>query len=439
MKADKTFFLENYGFMPYNFKMVLWKKASFFALASFLFFSFVSCTTTKASGENAESVSSESPVNSGNASLQDSSAEPLAKDLTMIFAGDVMAHSENYKGGHFSEIWEDVSEFIKLSDYAFANIEAPVSDEKDWMSYPQFNMHTEYVEEAIKAGFNVFSLSNNHTNDQGLEGIRSTKKYFENLEKSTENLENGKKIHASGLKEKSEKLNYRIFEKNGWKILFCAVTELLNGPAFSNYINYFPSVEASRAFLTKEMKRLKEENGCNFSILSVHTDDTEYKKPVTESHRTFFRSLISDGKVNIVWANHPHLAKPFEFFENGFIMYANGNTISGQRRSLHYDSPDDERSWTGDGMMIKIKVSLSPEKNDLSPMKADSIQEQKALLPEITLEDTLFITTYIDPSFRFVIRKLDENFIKSFRLLNYKKSADFFSARLKLLKEQIWQ
>ena len=93
-------------------------------------------------------------------------------------------------------------------------------------------MHSEYVEAAIKAGFNVFSLANNHTNDKSLDGIRQTKKYFDGRSG----------IWACGLKEKpSDSISYQIIEKNGWKILFVAFTEILNSQDSAGYIDYIPS------------------------------------------------------------------------------------------------------------------------------------------------------------------------------------------------------
>ena len=77
-----------------------------------------------------------------------------------------MAHSVNYNISTYSKIYKDVEYFIKDSDLAFANIEAPIDTSRPASSYPNFNMTQKYVQAAVDAGFYVFSLCNNHTNDQ---------------------------------------------------------------------------------------------------------------------------------------------------------------------------------------------------------------------------------------------------------------------------------
>ena len=102
-----------------------------------------------------------------------------------------MAHKPNFNMRGYNKIWESISGTVQSADLAFANIEAPVSKDLPYSSFPNFNMHPEYPEAAVSAGFNVFSLVNNHTNDQGLEGMRATAKWAETVHTQTQNAENG--------------------------------------------------------------------------------------------------------------------------------------------------------------------------------------------------------------------------------------------------------
>ena len=52
--------------------------------------------------------------------------------ITLVFAGDIMAHKINYTAGNFDEIWRDIKPIVKNSDLAFANLEAPVNDRMEW-------------------------------------------------------------------------------------------------------------------------------------------------------------------------------------------------------------------------------------------------------------------------------------------------------------------
>ena len=103
---------------------------------------------------------------------------PKKKPLNLSFAGDIMAHNVNFRMKNYALIYEDIAPLLKENDVCFANLETPVCETREYQSYPCFNVHAEYVQAAIDAGFNVFSLANNHTNDQGKEGIEGSAAFF---------------------------------------------------------------------------------------------------------------------------------------------------------------------------------------------------------------------------------------------------------------------
>ena len=84
-----------------------------------------------------------------------------------------MAHPALWRHGEFHRIYQDISDEIRESDLSFVNLETPVFDQRPYSGYPGFNVHREYAEAAIEAGFNVFSLTNNHTNAQAATPARS--------------------------------------------------------------------------------------------------------------------------------------------------------------------------------------------------------------------------------------------------------------------------
>ena len=123
--------------------------------------------------------------------------------ITLLFAGDIMAHSVNYYITTYEKIWRDVREVITDADLAFANIEAPLDRTKAASSYPNFNMTQKYVQAAVDAGFDVFSLCNNHTNDQYKNGILETIKTTQAITQYTKESY-GNDIYFSGTKETSD-------------------------------------------------------------------------------------------------------------------------------------------------------------------------------------------------------------------------------------------
>ncbi len=321
--------------------------------------------------------------------------------ISLLFAGDIMAHSVNYAISDFPKIWRDVKYLIEPCDLAFANIEAPIDDTKKPHTYPNFNMSQAYVEAAVDAGFDVFSLCNNHTNDQGLNSMKETQKTADRLVQRSK--ERGEDIYFSGLKEdKAAELTYNLIEKKGWKILFLPVTEILNQPANSDYINYIQNTEAAHKEFEKKVKELREKNPCDLFVVSIHAYEVEYSRTIPDSRDEFYMELLKAG-ADIVWSNHAHIIKDRKYVfyhqtnSQKVIMFANGNTISGQRTEpqLTSTNPIGERDNTGDGLMVKLTFKKQEDGNP----------------PCLINSENLFITTYINTAFEYVVKPLNQDFI----------------------------
>lgn len=335
---------------------------------------------------------------------------PTTSDtITLLFGGDIMAHTVNYQVSEYAKIWRDVKDEILPADLAFGNIEAPIDTTRPASSWPNFNMTKKYVEAAVDAGFDVFSLCNNHTNDQGLNGIKETMKTTQAItERSEQRNEN---IYFSGLKNGADaQFSYNLIEKNGWKILFIPITELLNRPDHSDYINFVRPKEKERQAFIEHCKKLREQNPCDVFVVSVHTAEPEYTRKITESQDKYYKDLLAAG-VDVVWANHAHIIKDRKIFINSqtqagkIIMYANGNVISGQRTApeLTSKNPTGERDNTGDGLLYQVTL----KKNDLpQPDKSGILSTVQILSCK-----PLFITTYINTANEFVLKKLDQSFV----------------------------
>lgn len=356
--------------------------------------------------------------------------EPNKTELSLIFAGDIMAHRPNFSMKDYSKIWKDVKDIIKDSDYAFANIESPVDNTLPFSTFPNFNMQEQYPQEAINAGFNVFSLVNNHSNDQSFSGMTNTIDWAENIQKKY--YYSSRKIYFSGLnKNKDTPISYTIINHDDWKILFCAVTEILNRNDYKSYMNYVPYTEKGRNDFLAYVNKIKNETNCDLFILSVHVQEPEYITEVTKKRKEYFHKLLDNG-IDIIWANHPHVIQERELFGNKdtkeikkVIMYANGNTISGQRWEPQFDDPYNQRDYTGDGLLFNIKL------------------EKKDSRIKITSTKPYYITTYINTAWEFVIKKLDQDFINYLYEVDRKNWATYIQKRKEIctnIKENItWQ
>lgn len=342
--------------------------------------------------------------------------------ITLLFTGDVMAHNVNYNMKDYSIIWDDVKDVISGADLTFANIESPVDTTKSPSSYPRFNMPEKYLQAAIDAGVNVFSLANNHTNDQEKNGILETIKTAEKLTKQEAEKKNT--IYFSGLRKTAgSDYSYNIIEKKSWKILFLPMTEVLNNTWASGNINYVPNTAAERKKFIEYCKKLREDNPCDLFILSFHAFETEYVRSVTKSQDAFYKSLLEAG-VDIIWANHAHIIKDrlvtidTQTKQAKIIMYANGNTISGQRTKpdLKSKNPIGERDNTGDGLMYEVTFT----------------KKNKKAAPQIFRTKNIYITTYITPQKEYVIKIMNQDFIDELTTQSKKDWASYIEKRIKI-------
>ena len=357
-----------------------------------------------------------------------SAKRPRAKNLRLLFAGDIMAHTQNFSMADYSLIWADIREQVSAADFSFANLESPVMEERPFESYPTFNMQPSYPAAALDAGFNLISLANNHSNDQGSQGIKATALWAAQIEKAFHAKKAARPVFFSGLTEDGQ-MSFREFFWHEYKIAFVAVTELLN--TWKNYeeINYVPPTKKGRAAFVQKIAGIKEEHEPDLFIVSVHTSEEEYVLTVLPEVQAFYRALLDAG-ADIVVSNHPHVVRPVELVAEKdtkkirkVIIYANGNTISGQRRALNYDDPNEIWNYTGDGQIVELEMALD-EKGFFA------LNYKKS-----------FISAYTPQGERSpVIKRLDENFIHSLRENGEKKNSRYYEARLEALKKikEIW-
>lgn len=340
---------------------------------------------------------------SASPSVASPSSASAPDQITLLFAGDVMAHEENYSSPDFEAIWDDVRGIVGAADLAFMNLEAPVADNLPFSTYPNFNMNSSYPLAAIEAGFNVISLVNNHSNDQGLSGIEQTRSWAASVEEQT--AYTPRPVHFSGMRETGSEFSYCLIEQGGWRVLFLAVSEILNRPTCKTSLNYVePKAEVRFAFL-QYLAKLRRENPCDLFVLSIHSCEDEYVVRVSDERRAFYRQILESG-VDVLWANHPHVIREVDLFESEgvvrkLVMYGMGNTISGQRRQPNFASPRDTYNGRGDGLMMKAVF----ERDEAGGVRVES-------------SELLFVTTLIEEwggKRHFSLKRLDEQLLASLR------------------------
>jgi poly-gamma-glutamate synthesis protein (capsule biosynthesis protein) len=314
----------------------------------------------------------------------------------------------------YNKIYTDILNITQNDDLTFCNLETPVDNSIPYETYPTFNVQTPYLEAAVNAGFEVFTLANNHTNDQNSHGITETYKNLDNLRENPDYT-----VYFSGIREnKDVKFSYEVIEIKGWKILFCGMTECINAYHDMERIDFVSPTKKQRTKYLNFLKELRAEYPCDFFVLAVHTAEPEYVRTVSDERKAFFREVLAAG-VDIVWGNHPHVTQEWEVFKDDcgkvrkMIMYSTGNTISGQRGWPDYENPEGKYEYTGDSILMEISLV-----NDKNGVYMDFIE------PTI-------ITTHVESNGDYVIKKLTQGFINR----QSEKDRTYYTKRLELMKQ----
>ena len=283
-----------------------------------------------------------------------SQAEPSSPrpNVTMVFAGDIMAHDVNLNRRPYGRIYERIRNNISRVDLRFANIEFVVDPMVRASGYPEFNASPPYLTAILDAGFNVLSLANNHSYDKGPASMLQTLRTVTLSGLERQIFYNGIQYHPE------DKLTPTIIQRNGCRIGFLAVTSFLNKLYIDDRVNVVPFYrKQAEEDLIERVGSISKE--FDIFVLSYHCG-IEYAKTVPEWKRRLFHRLIDAG-VDILWSHHPHVVQPWETIRKGgvnkLVLYSTGNLISGQTWNTNPVYPHRERLGTGEGALFFVTVN----------------------------------------------------------------------------------
>ena len=269
-------------------------------------------------------------------SAASSSSEPPQPTVTTLHVsatGDNLIHDGIYlqarqraggNGYDFGLLYENVAYFYQNFDINWINQETLVTDELPPSSYPCFCTPGALAQEAYDIGFRVFSLSNNHSYDQGAEGIAATRRFWASMPDD---------VVTTGLfAGESDYSNIPIQEKEGVKIAYLAYTDSTNGiPTPQN-------AEANVIYTSQEdviqMQIELAQTMADVVVVGVHWG-TENSHVVNDAQRALAQK-IADWGADIIIGTHPHVVQTIEMLTSAKdgtqvpVAYSLGNFVSTQ-------------------------------------------------------------------------------------------------------------
>lgn len=207
---------------------------------------------------------------------------------------------------------------------------------------PHFNCPKELGDAIVRKGFNLISLSNNHTLDMDELGVVNSLKYWESQPVIT----------AGSYKSEEDRFEKKIYEKNGIKYAFFAYTMKRNSKNNFSKHPYYRN-DWDEELVRKDIEAVRSE--VDLVIVSMHWgyEHTFTQNPDQIKAAEFLSSL----GVDIVLGMHSHCVQPVQYIGKTLVVYSMGNFIAQQL----YNRTDSRV-----GLEIKIKV-IKDKKITLEP------------------------------------------------------------------------
>lgn len=237
-------------------------------------------------------------------------------ELVMSFGGDVA-----YPDGRAfvkkvdakrAALFRSIAPLLEASDANFVNLECPLSVRAEppatamrakWV----YRCHPKRLGYLLDAGFNLFSLANNHALDQGMLGVRETLLAFRHVDRDQTPF--GLGLHSTPV---TRVLPLRLARGKAEVAIF-AVAEAApkRGPVTS----------IDHPDLRPAIRRARRRGG--IVVVSVHGGN-EYVHLPSQAVVDRYRQLVDAG-AHLVVGHHPHVIQGVERHGDGVILYSLGN------------------------------------------------------------------------------------------------------------------
>lgn len=271
--------------------------------------------------------------------ITDFTEKPDTNKITFAFTGDLMCHGSQYQAVfegndtyNFIPVFESVKPFLSAADVTIGNLETVLAgDGKNYKSYPQFNTPNAYADALKDAGFDIIVTVNNHTYDQGKDGVLRT---LDELDKR-----NFTGVLGSYRTQEAQD-EIKVFEKNDIKYSILAYTQFSNIPLRSSESHLFQLIDTIK--VGQDIQKAKKQ-GAEIVLIHYHWG-AEYL-PEPNSYQKMITEKTIELGADVIIGGHPHVLQPLKKYkaqgnatlDSGIVAYSMGNFYSGQRKRFRHN------------------------------------------------------------------------------------------------------
>ncbi len=295
--------------------------------------------------------------------------EPIpAEDsfATILSFGDALCHIPVFNAAYdsetddydFSYMFQYVTKYFQNSTVNIGNCETPMAGkERGYSGFPSFNTPEHLAIDLAELGVDIMTTANNHTLDQGFNGLTSTLQF----------LDEAGIAHVGSARTAEEQSTILFRDLNGINTAFLSYTYGTNGIPAPEGKEFCVNL-MNEEFMLHQIEQAKAE-GAELIVASMHWGN-EYQTTPNEKQYQLAEFLIDHG-VQLILGSHPHVLQPMERIKTesgkeGFVIFSQGNFFSNQRQEN-----------TRNTAIFNIEVKKSAETE------------------EVTIEDVTYIPIYV--------------------------------------------
>lgn len=242
--------------------------------------------------------------------------------VRLTFTGDLMLH-EPQTTVDFNHTFSRVRGHLQSADLTIGNLETVFGG--FFSDFPLFSAPDEFGYALRDAGFDLLATANNHSLDQGVEGLLRNLDFLESIGIGT----------FGTYRSREERDTVLIREVGGIRFAFLAYTFGTNNqpiPAGRDYLVNLIHADLIRADIARARDL------ADFVIIMPHMG-FEYEITVRQEIQDWAMLMLEAG-ADIVVAGHPHVVQTMGFVQildengdtrRGFVAYCLGNFVSSQR------------------------------------------------------------------------------------------------------------
>jgi len=311
------------------------------------------------------------PDNNEQGLLHNFNLPEVEPEISLIFTGDIMlsrtVNAKMEKYDNYNWPFNQVSDFLNEADIVVGNLESPFlkgsSNYEVLTGSFSFKANPLAVEGLKFSNFSLLSLANNHTINQGKQGIIDTIAILE---------ENGIRYVGAGLNEE-EARRAEIITVKGYNFAFLAYAYPEDYSIADNNRAGIADMNAEK--MKEDIKLLKKmDRQPDLIVVLLHAGN-EYDLMPNWQQKTFAKAAIEAG-ADLVLGHHPHCPQLFDFYQDKPIIYSLGNFVFDQMWSKE----------TRQGLLLKVIWQDGIKSLELIPSKIYDYGQVKILNSEIEEE-----------------------------------------------------